>query len=153
MDIISEKKTPPKEIAAIALSIIGSIVCLIGGIFFIFSGLAKDANIAWGFATLGEVAFGVFTIIGALSALKYNFSGMFLCFIIGLFSLTISVVTDFYVVSLSGPLLTIIGSIIGLIGVSLTSPEQIKKFGICIIIIVIIYFLLWLYIMVPIRPL
>ncbi|MFX1327484.1 MAG: hypothetical protein ACFE91_04995 [Promethearchaeota archaeon] len=78
---------------------------------------------------------------------------MVLCFIIGLFSLTISFVTDFYIVSLPGPLLTIIGSITGLIGLSLTSPEQIKKFGICIIIILIIYFSLWLYLIIPVRPL
>ncbi|MFX0034311.1 MAG: hypothetical protein ACFE9I_01560 [Candidatus Hermodarchaeota archaeon] len=146
MDIISEPKTPPKEIVAIVLSIIGPIICLIGGILIIYTGVEKiPLNIASGFAALGEIALGVFTIILALVALKYHLGGMLISFFIGLFAIMINFLGPPYYLSFPGPLLTLIGSVFGLIGVFLTSPAQLKKFGICIIIILIIYFLYWFF--------
>ena len=145
MNLISEPKKPPKLVISQILSIIGPIICLIGGILVIYTGVEKiPLNIASGFAALNEIALGVFTIIVALIALKYHFGGMLISFFIGLFAITIFFfIAPPYYLSFPGPFITLIGGVIGLIGVFLTSPEQVKKFGICVIFLLLIIFVFW----------
>lgn len=102
----SSKKT---EISRI-LSIISTIFCLIGGIAFICFGIIYGG----GYRAL-LIFLGILTIIGAIIGLIYQRRGSIFCLglgIIGLFAAWTLEISFIY-----GTILTLIGSIVGFIGV------------------------------------
>jgi len=70
------------------LTIISSILCLVGGILFIWSSPNWRYD-GWGFLMMGAIFFGIMIIIGGLLGLKYHIGGSLLSLLIGtIFTLT-----------------------------------------------------------------
>jgi hypothetical protein len=121
-------------------SVISKILCLVGGIFFIWSYVEIKGGRGWGFEALLPIVFGIFIIIGAISGLKYPIGGNILCLIIGLISplicwttpVTPSPIINSYsciitsLIFLFATIFTIVGSIVGLIG-GILKKRKIKK--------------------------
>jgi hypothetical protein len=99
------------------LSIIGSILCLVGGILFIGSIMEllnspyySDVNIY-----LAAAPLGIFTIIGAVLGLKYQVGGRLICLTVGIM-MGLTSIGGLSIMIVFGTIITIIGSIVGLIG-------------------------------------
>ncbi|MHA1916446.1 MAG: hypothetical protein ACW986_19545 [Promethearchaeota archaeon] len=94
---------------------IGSIICLIGGLFF-FGSVGDLMRVLSGSSSLGVmpvIIFGVFTIIGALLGLKFHRAGRALCLIIGIISVPLMLI----LVSIGAPSITFVfGAIFTIVG-------------------------------------
>jgi len=105
------------------LAIIGSFTCIDGGIFLIWSSLNLMAS--YGFYLIPSSPITIVIIIGAIIGLKYPKGGNMICLILSLFLGLLLSGLIFYISSVGiGILLTIIGSIIGLIGVSIRGKKM-----------------------------
>ena len=85
---LSKSENSKKSRILRVMSIIGSILCFVGGIAYISAGViynnSDDGNMIAMSNSIYVIIAGVFIIIGALSGLKYQIGGSLLCLIIGL---------------------------------------------------------------------
>lgn len=99
------------------LSIVSTILCLVGGILFISSsGELLTCTLWWGFSMFYAIGYGIFILIGVLIGLKYQAGRSLLCLIIGIITLTTGLIY-YSIIFTFGIIFTIIGSIVGLLGV------------------------------------
>ena len=96
------------------LSISSTVLCLVGGIFFLYFGItySDPTNDRYG-PLLMVIA--IFIIIGAIARLKYTRRGSILCLALGIIGLLIAWTLE--ISAIYGTIFTLIGSIIGFIGV------------------------------------
>ena len=122
---MAEFEDNKKMVTSRRLSIISSIMCLVGGILFIGS-IGELMNSPYVSAVnfgLAAIPLGIFTIIGALLGLRYQVGGRLLCLTFGIMMGLVSIgVISIMIVF--GTIITIIGSIVGLIGANIK-----KKIG------------------------
>lgn len=88
------------------LPIIGSILCLVGGILLIIFGIISNAIL---------IVLGVSNILGAIVLLKLPRRGSVLCLALGIIGLFIA--WTFILNAIYGTIFTLIGSIVGFIGI------------------------------------
>lgn len=96
------------------LSISSTVLCLVGGIIFLYFGItySDPTNDRYG-PLLMVIA--IFIIIGAIVRLKYTRRGSILCLALGIIGLLIAWTLE--ISAIYGTIFTLIGSIIGFIGV------------------------------------
>jgi len=96
------------------LSIISVVLGVVGGIVFLFVGITYSDPANDRFGPL-LIVLAVFVILGALIILKYPRHGSILCLALGIIGLLIAWTVELS--SIYGTILTLLGSIVGFIGV------------------------------------
>jgi hypothetical protein len=107
---ITENTSSKKSEISRILSIISIIICLIGGIAFIWFGIVNNGD--YGYLL---IVLGIFAIIGAIIRLIYPRRGSIFCLGIGIIGLLVAWALEYS--AIYGTILTLIGSVIGFIGV------------------------------------
>jgi len=96
------------------LSIISTALCLVGGIIFFYFGITFSDPGNDRFGPL-LIVIGIFVIIGAIARLKYTRRGSILCLALGIIGLLMAWVLELS--AIYGTIFTLLGSIVGFIGV------------------------------------
>ncbi|MHA2394075.1 MAG: hypothetical protein ACXAEX_19240 [Promethearchaeota archaeon] len=110
--IANEKSTTSK-----VLSIISTVLCLIGGALFLLFGIyitIRDVAINGGYGPI-LIVLAVFVVTAAFIRLKYTRRGSIFCLALGIIGLFIAWALE--MLTIFGTVFTLIGSIIGFIGV------------------------------------
>lgn len=117
MKRISEKLSDEKSTMSKVLSIISTVFCIIGGGTFLLFGIIvtmRDIIYNGGYGPL-LIVIAVFVVMAAIIRLKYTRRGSIACLALGIIGLFIAWTLE--LLSIVGTIFTLIGSIIGFIGV------------------------------------
>lgn len=96
------------------LSIISTVLCLVGGVILLIFGIIFSDPVNDSYGPL-MIVIAIFILVGAIARLKYTRRGSILCLALGIIGLLMAWTLELS--AIYGTIFTLIGSIVGFIGV------------------------------------